>query len=86
MNEVLHPKSPEGDAKLEKILIERYAELARLDGYERQALSRRKTAIRNFDAHRAPEPFSPRFGVLILAERTHFQDEHYSALDGRAKT
>jgi len=40
MDEVLHPKPLERDAKLAKILVDRDRELARLDRYERRALSR----------------------------------------------
>jgi hypothetical protein len=42
----------EGDEKLTTILEDRSSELARLDRYERRALSRRKFVIRMFDAGR----------------------------------
>src|SRR5229473_4049463 len=41
---------PQGAEKLALILSEASAELARMDRYERRALSRRKFAIREFDA------------------------------------
>jgi hypothetical protein len=50
---VLHPNLLEGDAKLAEILADASGELARLDRYERRALSKRKTAIRSYDAVRS---------------------------------
>jgi hypothetical protein len=44
------PQPPQGPGKLAVILAEFARELARLDRYERRALSRRKFAIREFDA------------------------------------
>jgi len=52
MRRNLEGERPQGPVKLAAILNENAAELARLDRYERRALSRHKFAIRDFDAWR----------------------------------
>lgn len=55
----LHPSPLEGDARLAAVLVDMQAEFARLDRYERRALSRRKTAVRGYDAVRALAELKP---------------------------
>jgi hypothetical protein len=49
---MIYPAPLEGDEKLAAIIEDRAPELAAFERYERRALSRRKSAIRSFDARR----------------------------------
>ena len=61
ISDMLSPRPLEGEEKLGIIFKEKISEFAVLDRYERRALSRRKAAIRNFDAAR----------TLIITERAY---------------
>jgi hypothetical protein len=51
IEEMIYPEPLEGEQKLAAVIEEKASQLAALDRYERSALSRRKFAIRKFDAN-----------------------------------
>jgi hypothetical protein len=70
-----HLEPPEGDEKIAAIVADRARELEALDRYERRALSRRKSAIRNFDAMRSGAPFpTDGDGAKLTAKRQPCSD------------
>jgi hypothetical protein len=52
---MIYPPPLDDDEKLAAIVEDRASELAAFERYERRALSRRKAAIRSFDARRYRE-------------------------------